>query len=110
MSFIFANFLRPAVSTSVIVLPCHLSCASIESLVVPAIGVTIDLSFCNRVFVKDDFPTLGIPTIDNLSCEVSDWLLTTLGIFSFSKIESKRSPIYLPLKADIGNGSSSPNS
>ena len=41
--------------------------SSIISLVVPAISVTIALFCLNNAFNKDDFPTLGLPTIAKLN-------------------------------------------
>jgi hypothetical protein len=38
---------------------------SIESLVVPAISVTIFLSSPIKAFIKEDFPAFGLPTTAN---------------------------------------------
>ena len=56
-------FRIPAVSTKIISKPKALYLLSIESLVVPEILVTIFLSFPRSALVKEDFPTLGFPTI-----------------------------------------------
>ena len=55
--------LIPAVSTIFKGIPFILTNSSITSLVVPAMSVTIALFSPNIEFNKDDFPTLGLPTI-----------------------------------------------
>ena len=56
-------FLKPAVSISLKLLPKYLTYESTESLVVPAMLVTIDFSSSKILFINDDFPTFGIPII-----------------------------------------------
>ena len=55
--------LKPAVSIKLIFLFSKTISVSIESLVVPAIGLTIDLSSPIIELNKEDFPTFGFPTI-----------------------------------------------
>ena len=63
LSVILLFLLNPAVSIILIVLLKYCIYESTESLVVPAISVTIDFSSYNSAFIIDDLPTLGIPTI-----------------------------------------------
>ena len=72
-------------------------------------GVTIVRSFCNKAFVKDDFPTFGIPTIIVLISLLS---VNDLNYHcpNFFIISSNKSPVNLPFKAEIGIGTFNPNS
>ena len=67
--------LIPAVSTKFKVIPPKLSLASIKSLVVPDISVTIALSSSSRAFNKLDLPTFGLPTIAVLIPSLINWFL-----------------------------------
>ena len=73
-----------------------------ESRVVPAMGVTMDCSFCRSALVKDDFPTLGIPTMDRrIPISFSSCSLIP-DKFNSSKMWSKRSPDIRPVSAETG--------
>ena len=70
-----------------------------ESLVVPAILVTMFLSSPIKAFNKEDFPTLGLPTIANLGIPSSS---SSSGIsFRLLITSSKSSPVPLPLMEEI---------
>ena len=72
---------------------------SIESLVVPDISVTIFLSSLSIELMNEDFPTLGLPSID---------ILGRFSVIWFSKLSnfvttlSKSSPVPDPLIEEIG--------
>ena len=98
--------LRPAVSINVNLPNSHSILLSIASLVVPAISDTINLSSPNNLFIKDDFPTLGLPIIAIFMSSSSS---------SFAAIESKCSttissisPSPFPCPADTATGSPIP--
>ena len=61
-SFILAFFLIPAVSIRLKSNPNLLYLVFILSLVVPAIFVTMFLSFPIIALINDDFPAFGLPT------------------------------------------------
>ena len=80
------------------------------SRVVPAMGVTMVRSFCKSPFVREDFPTLGMPTIAKRSPSspsVSDGGSVRSNFF---KIASNRSPVWRPFNAEIAIGNSNPSS
>ena len=63
LSTLSEESLIPAVSTKRRVSPRRLICSSMVSLVVPGISVTMLLSSLKRRFIREDFPTLGLPTM-----------------------------------------------
>ena len=65
-SYILPRLRKPAVSITTYSFPSDLNLVSIVSLVVPSIGDTITLLSLSKVFVNDDFPTLGRPIKQNL--------------------------------------------
>ena len=64
--------LIPAVSVNLTGIPFMLRCSSIVSLVVPGISVTMALASLSRLFIREDFPTFGLPIIAtfNPSCKI----------------------------------------
>ena len=104
-SFILFFLLRPAVSINTYSLPFHFTAVSTASLVVPATSDTITLFSPRSLFIIDDFPAFGLPTIAILG-------LSSSASSSFSGkravTSSSISPIpNLPID-DIGYGSPSP--
>ncbi len=79
---------------------------SIESRVVPAIGVTITRSSPSSRLSSDDLPTFGRP-ISASRVASSASALPVPG--SRSTIRSSRSPVPRPWVADTGIGSPSPS-
>ena len=68
---------------------------SIESLVVPAISVTMYLSSPISALINEDLPALGRPTTANLGNSSSSSSSSTSGKASTSA--SNKSPVPLPL-------------
>ena len=75
---------------------------SIESRVVPATSETMACSFLIMLLSRDDFPTLGIPTID---IEKDSFVSTALEESDSSNKISRTSPTPEPLRAEIPIGS-----
>ena len=65
-SMVSSVFLIPAVSVRITGMPPMESPSSITSLVVPGIAVTMALLSLRSAFMRDDFPTLGLPMMDIL--------------------------------------------
>ena len=70
-----------------------------ESLVVPAISVTIFCSLPISAFIKEDLPTFGLPITANLGIPKSSSGLSSTKCFTNS---SNNSPVPLPLMEAIG--------
>ena len=103
-SFTLPFFLIPAVSTKSNSKPNELNLVVSESLVVPAMLVTMFFSFPIRVFNKDDLPTLGLPTIAIFGTSLSS---SSIGLSSICfTTSSNKSPVPLPLMAETLNISS----
>ena len=62
-SFILFFLLSPAVSINTYSFPLWITSVSIASRVVPAISDTITLFSPQSLFIIEDLPTLGLPTI-----------------------------------------------
>ncbi len=73
---------------------------SIESLVVPAILVTIFLSSPIKALIKDDFPAFGLPTTAKRGSS-SFSKSTSSGSGILATIASKISPVPLPFIEDM---------
>ena len=81
---------------------------AIESLVVPATGVTMFLSSPSNAFVSEDLPTFGLPTI--AICGIAGLSSSCSGSSgSSSRTLSSKSPVPAPLADEMANGSPRPN-
>jgi len=76
-----------------------------ESRVVPGSGVTIFLSSPSRELTRDDFPTLGLPTIATLGRSGTD---SSDCSGRFPVTSSRRSPVPLPFIELTGKNSLKP--
>ena len=80
--------------------PKRLYFVSIESLVVPAISVTIFLSSPIRALIKDDFPAFGLQTTAKRgNSSFSKSIASGSGILA--TMASKISPVPLPFIEEI---------
>ncbi len=70
-----------------------------ESLVVPAISVTILRSSPIKALIKDDLPTLGRPTTAILG--VSSSKISNCSFLNLETKKSNKSPVPLPDVAEI---------
>ena len=75
------------------------------SLVVPAKGATIVLSWLRNALTIDDFPTFGLPTTDILGRPVTSSGFSSSNSAATASINS---PVPLPLSDETQNNSSKP--
>ena len=99
-------FLIPAVSINTYFPNSFSNSESIASLVVPAILLTITLFSPKILFIKLDFPTLGLPITATFITSVSS--SSSLFGGKLSHIASSTSPIPIAFTEDTLYGSPSP--
>ena len=92
--------LKPAVSIKIYSFFSYLTTVSTASLVVPAISETISLLSPRSLFIRDDFPTLGLPTTAILGVSSSSSASPPAG--STAVTSSRRSPSPSLEDADTG--------
>ena len=76
-----------------------------ESLVVPAISLTIDLSSFKSLFTSEDFPAFGLPSTAILS---PSSLLFSFLVSNFEITASSKSPKFVLCSPEIPITSSNP--
>ena len=98
---------KPAVSIKVKDLPSISMSVSIASLVVPGALETISFSCPRRALMKEAFPTFGRPITATRMLSFFSSSAASSG--KAETIRSKRSPMFLPARAETPIGSPRPN-